>query len=208
MVFVRVASFLLSYSVYTWMVLLRICLSLVLVVIGVIILLEPFAIQMMWFYLHPVLLLSDVCWILLVVMQVLMAWFSIASKTQLICFCSTKLFKYPPIITFENFTLKFTDTSPIVTFHFTNCHTKCFLIKMYCLALYGCCIWSLDSLGFLAVEIAFNEIFKKNGTCFLIYIPQLFTVSQTFLPFVTLFTSSFLCLVYFLSFTFSFQDYI
>ena len=61
MVFVRVASFLLSCSVYTWMVLLRICLSLVLVVNGVIILLEPFAMQIMWFYLHPVLLLSDVC---------------------------------------------------------------------------------------------------------------------------------------------------
>ena len=33
-----------------------------------------------------------------------------ASKTQLIFFRSTKVFKYPPTITFENVTLKFTDT--------------------------------------------------------------------------------------------------
>ena len=89
-----------------------------------------------------------------------------ASKTQLICFCSTKVFKYPPTITFENVTLKFTDTvkylgiilsfnlddapdifravkdlnqkanGSLCAFHSTNCHTKCFIIKMYCLALY------------------------------------------------------------------------
>ena len=46
-------------------------------------------------------------------------------------------------------------------FHSTNCHTKCFLIKMYCLALYGCCIWSLDSPGFSVIEIAFNKILRK-----------------------------------------------
>ena len=37
-------------------------------------------IEMMWFYLHPVLLLSDVCWIFVVVMQVLMAWFSMPPR--------------------------------------------------------------------------------------------------------------------------------
>ena len=34
-----------------------------------------------------------------------------ASKTQLICFHSAKVFKYPPTIKFENVTLKFTDTA-------------------------------------------------------------------------------------------------
>ena len=106
-----------------------------------------------------------------------------ASKTQLICFRSTKMFKYLPTITFENVTLKFTDTvkylgiilsfnlddapdifravkdlnqkanGSLCVFHSTNCHTKCFLIKMYCLALYECCIWSLDSPGFSVIEI-------------------------------------------------------
>ena len=34
-----------------------------------------------------------------------------ASKTQLVRFRSAKVFKYPPTITFENITLKFTDTA-------------------------------------------------------------------------------------------------
>ena len=110
-----------------------------------------------------------------------------ASKTQLVCFRSTKVFKYPPTITFETVILKFTDTLKylgiILSFnlddapdifrsvkdlnqkangslvHFTP--PIVILIKMYCLALYECCIWSLDSPGFSVIEIAFNRILRK-----------------------------------------------
>ena len=33
---------------------------------------------------------------------------------------------------------------------------------MYCLALYGCCVWRLDSPNFSVTEIAFNKILRKN----------------------------------------------
>ena len=32
---------------------------------------------------------------------------------------------------------------------------------MYCLALYGCCVWRLDSPNFSVIEIAFNKILRK-----------------------------------------------
>ena len=32
---------------------------------------------------------------------------------------------------------------------------------MYCLALYRCCVWRLDSPNFSVLEIAFNKILKK-----------------------------------------------
>ena len=104
-----------------------------------------------------------------------------ASKTQLVCFCSAKVFKYPPTIKFENVTLKFTDTAKylgiiltfnlddapdifhavkdlnqkangsLCAFHSTNCHTKA----------YGCCVWRLDSPNFSVIEIAVNKIIRK-----------------------------------------------
>ena len=112
-----------------------------------------------------------------------------ACKTQLVCFRSGNVFKYPPTIKFENVTLKFTDTAKylgiiltfnlddapdifhavkdlnrkangsLCAFHSTTCHTKCFLIKMYCLALNGCCVWRLDSPNVSVIEIAFNKFF-------------------------------------------------
>ena len=74
----------------------------------------------------------------------------------------------------------------LCAFHSTNCHTKCFLVKMYCLALYGCCVWRLDSPNFSVIEIAFNRILRK---IYLVLTLQLLTVSQTFLPFEILFIS-------------------
>ena len=32
---------------------------------------------------------------------------------------------------------------------------------MYCLALYGCCVWRLNSPNFSVIEIAFNKILRK-----------------------------------------------
>ena len=38
---------------------------------------------------------------------------------------------------------------------------KCFLIKTYCLSLYGCSLWSLSSPSIRIIEVAFNKLLRK-----------------------------------------------
>ena len=38
---------------------------------------------------------------------------------------------------------------------------KCFLIKSYCLSLYGCTLWSLASSSIKIFEVALNKILRK-----------------------------------------------
>ena len=49
----------------------------------------------------------------------------------------------------------------LCTFHFADCYIKCFLIKLYCLFLYGCCIWSLDSKLLNSLQIGLNKVMRK-----------------------------------------------
>ena len=37
----------------------------------------------------------------------------------------------------------------------------CFLIKTYCLSLYGCSLWSLSSPSIRIIEVAFNKLLRK-----------------------------------------------
>ena len=48
----------------------------------------------------------------------------------------------------------------VYTFNFADCFIKCFLIKLYCLFLYGC-IWSLDSKHLNNLQIALNKVMRK-----------------------------------------------
>ena len=49
----------------------------------------------------------------------------------------------------------------LCTFHFADCYIKCFLIKLYCLFLYCCCIWSLDSKLLNSLQIGLNKVMRK-----------------------------------------------
>ena len=105
-------------------------------------------------------------------------------KTQLLCFCSTKSCLFLPSITFNITVLTYSDevihfghvlsfnlndgpdilrvlkdlnrkaNCVLCTFHFADCYIKRYLIKLYCLFLYGCCIWSLDSKLLNSLHIA------------------------------------------------------
>ena len=46
----------------------------------------------------------------------------------------------------------------LCTFYFADCFVKCFLIKLYCLALYGCCLWHLGSQS---LQTALNKLMRK-----------------------------------------------
>ena len=39
--------------------------------------------------------------------------------------------------------------------------TKCFLIKTYCLSLYGCSLWSLSSPSIRIIQVALNKLLRK-----------------------------------------------
>ena len=39
--------------------------------------------------------------------------------------------------------------------------TKCFLIKTYCLSLYGCSPWSLSSPSIRIIQVALNKLLRK-----------------------------------------------
>ena len=97
-----------------------------------------------------------------------------ASKTQLICCRSCTYCRFLPLITFNNTVLPYKNevmhlghvlsfdlndgpditcalkdlnrkaNCTLCTFYFADCF-ECFLIKLYCLALYGCCLWHLGS---------------------------------------------------------------
>ena len=51
--------------------------------------------------------------------------------------------------------------SPLCTFLFVLPHIKTFLLKFYCLSLYGCCLWSLNAPSIKTIEIALNKILHK-----------------------------------------------
>ena len=107
-------------------------------------------------------------------------------KTQLICFLSTKSCLFLPSIAFNNTVLTYSNevihlghvlsfdlndgpdilrvlkdlnykaNCVLSTFHFADC----FLIKLYCLFLYGCCIWSLDLKHLNSLPIALKVMRK------------------------------------------------
>ena len=114
-----------------------------------------------------------------------------AKKTQLICFRTFKSNCILPTICFENVTLKYTDeikhlghilnynlddgpdiiralkdlnkkaNSVLCTFCSADPVVKTYLIKMYCLSLYGYHLWSLSSKSLNALQIALNKILRK-----------------------------------------------
>ena len=49
----------------------------------------------------------------------------------------------------------------LCTFNFADCYIKCFLIKLYCRFLYGCCMWSLDSKLLNSLQITLNKVMRK-----------------------------------------------
>ena len=98
-----------------------------------------------------------------------------ATKTQLICFRSCKSYRFLPVITL-NTVFHFNDGPDITralkdfdrkancilcTFHAADCFVKCFLVKLYCLSLYGCCLWHLGSLSLRSLQIAMNKVMRK-----------------------------------------------
>ena len=114
-----------------------------------------------------------------------------AGKTQLICFRKSKSIKSLPVIHFQNTQLKYKDEvkhlghilhynlddSPDITraikdlnkkansvlclFHLADPVVKTYLIKMYCLSLYGCPLWSLSSKSLNCLQIELNKILRK-----------------------------------------------
>ena len=46
-------------------------------------------------------------------------------------------------------------------FKFCNPHTLTFLFRSYCLSLYGCSLWRLDSPSMNLIEVAFNKILRR-----------------------------------------------
>ena len=51
--------------------------------------------------------------------------------------------------------------SLLCTFHFVDPQVKTFLLKFYCLSLYGCCLWTLSAPSIRVVEVALNKILRK-----------------------------------------------
>ena len=49
----------------------------------------------------------------------------------------------------------------LCTFHLLDPFIKAFLLRSYCLSLYGCCLWSLNLLSINVIEIALNKILSK-----------------------------------------------
>ena len=104
------------------------------------------------------------------------------SKTQLIYFRSSKICRFLPVITFSDqvqhlghniLSHNLSDTADILRvlkdmnrkanyiLHFADPFVKSFLIHAYCLALYGCLLWSLSSKSIKLIEVAFNKILRK-----------------------------------------------
>ena len=114
-----------------------------------------------------------------------------ASKTQLICFYAPSVAAITPSIYFNSTLLSYSnqvvhlghiltnnlnDTMDIMrvvkdlnrkanfvlcTFHAADPFVKTFLLQNYCLSLYGCCLWSLNSPSISLIEIALNKILRK-----------------------------------------------
>ena len=114
-----------------------------------------------------------------------------ASKTQTICFRLSQMSRFTPSIFFDNTKLMFVDevshlghiltynlndkqdiirvvkdmnrkaNSILCKFSALDCAIKCYLIKSYCLSLYGSALWSLGSPSIKIIEISLNKILRK-----------------------------------------------
>ena len=111
-----------------------------------------------------------------------------ASKTQLICLYAPSVAPITPsnstLLSYSNqvvhlghiLTNNLNDTMDIMrvvkdlnrkanfvlcTFHAADPFVKTFLLQSYCLSLYGCCLWSLNSPSINLIEIALNKILRK-----------------------------------------------
>ena len=138
-----------------------------------------------WLHVH---LLLDVCWIFAVTMLMTMVCCSMLAKLKLICFRSCKYCRFLPLITFNNTVLPYKNEvmhlghvlsfdlndgpdktralkdlnrKALCTFYFADCFVKCFLIKLHCLALYGCCLWHLGSQSLHLLQTALNKLMRK-----------------------------------------------
>ena len=114
-----------------------------------------------------------------------------ANKTQLICFHAPSVHPIAPTIYINGTKLSYSDqvvhlghiltsnlddtadimrtvkdmnkkaNSLLCTFHFVDPQVKSFLLKFYCLSLYGCCLWTLNAPSIRVVEVALNKILRK-----------------------------------------------
>ena len=114
-----------------------------------------------------------------------------ATKTQLICFYAPSVCPITPAIYFNGIKLSFMDqvihlghiltddlddtadilravkdlnrkaNSLLCTFKFLDPLIMTFLLKFYCLSLYGCCLWSLNTPAIRIIEIALNKVLRK-----------------------------------------------
>ena len=114
-----------------------------------------------------------------------------ASKTQTTCFRLSQMSRFTPSIFFDNTKLMFVDevshlghiltynlndkqdiirvakdmnrkaNSILCKFSALDCAIKCYLIKSYCLSLYGSALWSLGSPSIKIIEISLNKILRK-----------------------------------------------
>ena len=68
--------------------------------------------------------------------------------------------------TFEPYSISIKDlnckvNNLLCTFHSSDPLINIFLLRSYCLSLYGCCLWSLNSSSINVIEIALNKIIRK-----------------------------------------------
>ena len=54
--------------------------------------------------------------------------------------------------------------SILFTFSAADPFVKSFLVKIYCLSLYGCPLWALNSPSLKVIETALNKLLRKSGT--------------------------------------------
>ena len=114
-----------------------------------------------------------------------------ADKTQLTCFYAPSVRPITPFISFNGTQLTYSDevihlghvltstlddtadilravkdmnrkmNSLLCLFYFVDPHIKTFLLQSYCLALYGCCLWSLNAPSIHLIEVALNKALRK-----------------------------------------------
>ena len=114
-----------------------------------------------------------------------------AAKTQLICFRQRYTNTFPPEIIFNGSTLRFVEevshlghilaynlddkqdiiraikelnrkaNSVLCKFSSLDPFVKCYLLKSYCLSLYGSPLWSLSSPSLRSIEVALNKLLRK-----------------------------------------------
>ena len=159
-----------------------------------------------------------------------------ANKSQLICFRLSTNYPHSPTIHFNDTILQFSDqvthlghlltynlddrpdiirvvkdinckaNSVLCTFSSADPFVKCYLIKSYCLSLYGCVLWMLHSPALKTIEVALNKILRKvwnlprqSHTSVVHCVAQVSTISNLLIKqFCSLFTraiSSSSCLV-------------